>query len=59
LTFSLSCLTVREDITREENDEVIAKGGNTHAEITKPIKDGFQIVGRSLQTGGADFKTSR
>jgi hypothetical protein len=31
LTFSLSCLTVREDITREENVEVKAKGGNSHA----------------------------
>jgi len=31
LTFTLSCLTVREDMIREENVEVKAKGGNTHA----------------------------
>jgi hypothetical protein len=34
LTFAISCLTVREDPNREENAEVLAKGGKTHAETT-------------------------
>jgi hypothetical protein len=34
LTFAASCLTVREGPIREENVEVLAKKGNTHAETT-------------------------
>ncbi len=48
-----------ERLLQEEDNGVKVKGENTHAEITESIKDSFQIAGRSLQAGGADFQASR